>query len=149
YNVPSGVATVELPELGTPDPTFLNATLNELRTQQPTLLAPLPAGVTDLRFYRIFVQETVTGIHLTATSAAGTSPPTVSLAVNPTSLTAGQSSTLSWTSINATSCTGSGFTASGTSGSIIVTPSVTTIYSVTCSGNGQSASASATLTVSA
>jgi hypothetical protein len=40
--------------------------------------------------------------------------PSASLSANPKSITAGQSSTLTWSSINATSCAGGGFSASGT-----------------------------------
>ncbi len=54
----------ELPEIGAADPSFLNATLNQMRTAQPTLLAPLPSGVTDARFYRVFVSSAATGVHL-------------------------------------------------------------------------------------
>ena len=72
--------------------------------------------------------------------------PTASLSANPRLVTAGQSSTLSWSSTNAKSCAGSGFSASGTSGSAIVRPTVTTSYSVTCTGSGGSASALATVT---
>jgi hypothetical protein len=53
----------ELPET-TADPTFLTATLNQVRTEQPTLLAPLASGVTDARFYRVFADDFITGIHL-------------------------------------------------------------------------------------
>jgi hypothetical protein len=63
-NPPSGAASSELPEQGTANPTFLTATLNQLRTAQPTLLAPLPSGVTDVRFYRIFVDSAIYGIHV-------------------------------------------------------------------------------------
>jgi hypothetical protein len=52
--------------LGPADIAFLETTLNQLRTSQPTLLAPLPAGVTDVRFYRIFVDDAQVGIHLKA-----------------------------------------------------------------------------------
>ena len=74
-------------------------------------------------------------------------PPTASLTADPTSITSGQSPTLTWTSSAATSCTGSGFTPSGISGSTVVTPTVTTTYAVTCSGVGGQATGSATVTV--
>lgn len=79
-----------------------------------------------------------------------TPPPvvTVSLAANPQSISAGQSSTLAWSSTNATSCTGSGFTASGISGSAVVSPSVTTSYSITCTAGEDPATAMATVSVS-
>ena len=74
--------------------------------------------------------------------------PTVSLSASPKSITAGQSSTLTWRSTNATSCTGGNFAASGTTGSAVVTPTVTTAYSVTCTGDGGSTTALATVMMS-
>ena len=64
-------------------------------------------------------------------------PPTVSLGVTPSTITAGNSTTLSWTVANATSCTSSwaGIIA-GASGSQTVTPPSTTTYSLTCTGPG-------------
>jgi hypothetical protein len=60
-----GVGGLELAEQPTtPNPSFLTATLNQIRTEQPTLLAPLASGVTDARFYRVFVDHFITGIHL-------------------------------------------------------------------------------------
>jgi len=79
---------------------------------------------------------------------ASSTMPTASLSASPATIASGQASTLAWSSTNATSCTGSGFSASGTSGSTTVSPSATTTYSVTCTGPGGSASASATVTVS-
>ncbi len=75
--------------------------------------------------------------------------PTAALSANPVSILSGDTSTLTWSSTNATSCTGSGFsTGSATSGSAPVTPSSTTGYSVTCYGaGGPSAPASATVNV--
>ncbi|SRR6266446_698494 len=85
------------------------------------------------------------------TAGSFTTPPpatTASLSANPKSISAGQSSILSWSSTNASSCTGSNFTASAISGSAVVSPTVTTSYSVTCTGNGGSATAMATVTMS-
>jgi hypothetical protein len=85
------------------------------------------------------------------TAGSFTTPPpvvTASLTANPKSISVGQSSTLSWSSTNATSCTGTGFTASGISGSAAVSPTVTTSYSVTCAAGADPASALATVTVS-
>jgi hypothetical protein len=79
-----------------------------------------------------------------------TPPPpatSASLSANPKSITKGRSSTLAWSSKNAASCTGGGFTASGTKGSAAVRPTVTTAYSVTCTGGGESATAMATVTM--
>jgi hypothetical protein len=150
-NPPPGAATSELPEQGTADPAFLTATLNQIRTEQPSLLAPLASGVTDARFYRVFVDSAAAGIHLAAASVAPPPAPApvtaVSLAANPTSVNAGQSSTLSWDATNATSCTFRNFAASGLAGSAVVKPSVTTTYSISCSGKSGSAKATASVAV--
>jgi hypothetical protein len=75
---------------------------------------------------------------------------TSSLTANPTSITTGQSSTLTWSSTSSSSCTGTNFsTGNATSGSVAVSPTATTTYNVTCTGTSGSASASATVTVTA
>jgi hypothetical protein len=80
---------------------------------------------------------------------ATTSPaPSDSLVASPSKITAGQSATLSWTSSNANSCSGGNFTASGTAGSVVVSPGATTTYSVTCTGAGGSVTAQTTVNVS-
>jgi Peptidase A4 family len=84
------------------------------------------------------------------TTGSFTTPPpapTASLSASPTKISLGQSSTLTWSSANTTTCASGGFTASGTSGSAVVSPAVTTSYSVTCTGNGGSSTAMATVTV--
>jgi hypothetical protein len=82
------------------------------------------------------------------TSTGGvTQHPTVTLSANPTSITGGQSSTLTWGSTNATSCTGTGFTASGTSGTATVSPTTTQTYSVSCTGGSGTVTANVTVTV--
>jgi PKD repeat protein len=80
-----------------------------------------------------------------------TPAPTVNFSSNPTSISSGQSSTLTWSSSNATGCTASGgWTGSkAVSGSQSVSPGATTSYSLACSGAGGSTSATATVTVSA
>ena len=87
--------------------------------------------------------------HLTA--QASEAAPTVTLSASPTSIPNGESSTLSWTSANATACsgTGKGFSPTGASGSLAVAPGITTAYGVTCTGVGGSASRSVTVTVTA
>ncbi len=74
--------------------------------------------------------------------------PTVTLSASPAAIATGNTTTLSWSSTNATSCTGSGFAANQTNGSVTVTPSLTTTYAVTCTGAGGSVSKSATVSVS-
>jgi hypothetical protein len=85
-----------------------------------------------------------------STDGDGVDPaPTVTLVANPTSINAGQSSTLNWTSTNAAGCTASGgwSGARTTSGSQDVMPANTTTYTLTCTGRGGNASASTTVTV--
>lgn len=78
--------------------------------------------------------------------------PTVNLVATPASITSGQSSSLSWTTQNATSCTASGGWSGtrATSGSQAVGPLTTnTTYTLSCTGAGGTGSASATVTVTA
>jgi Concanavalin A-like lectin/glucanases superfamily/Phosphoesterase family/Pectate lyase superfamily protein len=147
-NTSSG-GTVETPNAGTIDNTFVTAMLAQTRAATPQPVTALPSGVTDLRMYRVYVTQGTNNIHLIGGGGSTNPAPTASLSVNPTSITSGQSSTLAWSSTNATSCTGTGFsTSNATSGSVSVTPPTTTTYSVTCTGSGGTANASATVTVS-
>ncbi len=88
--------------------------------------------------------------------AAGTPPPptpvpVVTLSASPTSITAGQNSTLTWSSTNSpTSCTASGgwSGSKAASGSQTVTPTANTTYSLTCTNaGGTSGPASATVAI--
>jgi hypothetical protein len=76
--------------------------------------------------------------------------PTVTISANPSSINQGNTSVLTWSSANATSCTAAG----GWSGTKSlasnenVTPSVTTTYVIVCTNDaGQSATAQTTVTV--
>jgi Beta-propeller repeat len=92
---------------------------------------------------------------VTKLSAGGavSPPPTVTISAAPTTITVGQSSTLTWSSTNATSCSASGAWsgAQATSGTVGETPTATgsSTYTLTCNGAGGSANAAATLTVNA
>ena len=85
----------------------------------------------------------------------GTTPaaPTVTLAASPASIVLGASSTLSWSSTDATACTASGsWTGSKTaSGTETVTPAAVgdAVYKLSCSGTGGSTEKQATVTVTA
>jgi hypothetical protein len=74
---------------------------------------------------------------------------TLSFSANPTTITKGASTTLSWSSGNTTSCSASsGWSgAKATSGSQVVSPFLTTIYTLYCAGGYSQASATKTLTV--
>ncbi len=74
--------------------------------------------------------------------------PTLTLTASPPSITSGGSSTLMWSSTNATSCTGTGFTAGGTSGIATVFPTAPQTYFITCTGGGGTGGQSTTVTVS-
>ena len=74
--------------------------------------------------------------------------PTASLSANPTSVTAGASSTLSWTTTNATAVTiNQGIGAVVFNGSQVVTPAATTTYTLTATNSGGSVTATAAVTV--
>lgn len=80
-------------------------------------------------------------------SGTSTPAPTLSLTLNPTSVQTGGSTTITWSSTNATSCAlnGSGVSTSGSKSSGPLTSSRT--YTLACSGAGGSAQKSATVTV--
>ncbi len=83
-----------------------------------------------------------------STPATPTTPPSsVNLSADPTSVLLESTSTLTWSSTNATSCSASWTSQTGTSGSESVT--ITTVgnnsFSISCSGDGGSGSASVTV----
>jgi chitodextrinase len=91
---------------------------------------------------------TLAGAYISNTSS---SAPTVSISAAPTTINSGQSSTLTWSSTNATSCSASGAWSGNlaTSGSQSTGAlASTSIYSLACTGPNGSASASVTVTVS-
>jgi hypothetical protein len=88
-------------------------------------------------------RATSTPITITVANA-----PTATLTATPNSITEGQSTTLAWNSSKATSCTATGFVTGGaTSGTVTISPTATTTYSVACTGVGGTTSASATVNV--
>src|SRR5271166_3523592 len=93
----------------------------------------------------------ITGQAVNSSAQASPAAPTLTFSASPTSMPNGQSSTLSWTSANATACsgTGKGFSPSGPSGSIVVSPKTPTTYGITCTGADGSASQSARVAVTA
>ena len=98
--------------------------------------------------------ETVTTAQTSVISdGSGTPPPvpTANITSSPTTIDQGQSSTISWSSTDATSCTASGAWsgAKATSGSQSVSPSTTSSYIISCNGDGGSANDSVTVTVNA
>ena len=66
---------------------------------------------------------------------------------SPGSIASGASSTLSWSSTKATTCSGTGFSPPGVSGSVSVSPTASTTYGITCTGLGGSTTRSAAVIV--
>ena len=91
----------------------------------------------------------IAGQVVNSSAQASPAAPTVTFSASPTSIPNGQSSTLVWSSANATACsgTGRGFSPSSASGSIAVSPGVTTTYGITCTSAGGSASQSIAVAV--
>lgn len=84
----------------------------------------------------------------TAVTASAPVAPSVSVSASPTSITLGQSTTITWSSTNATSCTGTNVTTgNATAGSATVSPDASTTYTVSCTGAGGSQSQSVLVTV--
>ncbi|MGB8478746.1 MAG: alkaline phosphatase family protein [Acidobacteriaceae bacterium] len=102
---------------------------------------------------------TTTTYTLTATGDGGTVTatatvtvqelmPTAKLTASPSTITAGQTSTLTWTTTNATTVSiDQGIGAVSSSGTTVVSPTNTTQYTLTATGSGGTATASTTVTV--
>jgi len=87
---------------------------------------------------------------VTAGTPVPPSAPTATLAASKTTIVSGTSSTLTWSSKNASTCSASGAWTGvkATSGTQSVSPTSTTTYTLTCSGTGGSSHASSvTITV--
>ena len=92
---------------------------------------------------------TVTTTAAVTVTAPAPGAPTATLSANPTTINAGQSTTLSWTTTNATSIAidngvGQNLPASG---SASASPSVTTTYTLTATGPGGTTTATTSVTV--
>jgi hypothetical protein len=96
---------------------------------------------------------TTTTTPTTTTTTTTTPPvaaPTVTFDASRQSIKVGRSTTLTWSSTDATSCTATepdGFSISDTSGTVTVAPTETTTYSISCSNSSGDASASVTIAV--
>jgi len=111
------------------------------------VLAPATTGT----FVYTLTCNGVAGSTSVVVANAPTPMPTVSLALSPASVPAGQPATLNWSTTNATSCVASGAWAGNqpTSGSVgVAQPGAGTYtYTLTCAGPGGSATGSASLGV--
>ncbi len=86
-------------------------------------------------------------VSITAGTPAATAPLIVAFTANPTSINAGQSSTLSWQVSNADTVTITSLGTVALTGSQAVTPATTTTYTLTATHGTQTATANATVTV--
>lgn len=87
---------------------------------------------------------------ITVTPPVSTPAPTIKITASPVSITKGASSTIAWSSTNTTSCSTSGAwgnTSIAISGNKIVTPTLTSSYTLTCKGAGGQSSANTTIVV--
>lgn len=107
-------------------------------------------------YYKIFAKDTNGNYSALGTTPSGSpatpvSAPTVTLSASPTAVSSGGSSTISWSSLDATSCsatTPAGWTAStATSGSQPVTVTNQTTYYISCTGPGGSTPRSVTISI--
>ena len=101
---------------------------------------------------RVLVSLFAFGLLSSATHAAASNKPRLTLLVQPSTINAGQSATLSWSTRNVTSCTASG----GWSGSKATSGSestgalgATTSFRLVCTGDGGTVSRRVTVTVTA
>jgi hypothetical protein len=112
-----------------------------------------PVSANSITWWEVSFDDDLTGWTYqsgpTYIGLAAVSPtaPTLSFSVNPTYIAPGASATLTWSSTNATSCSGVGFSPSGASGSVSVSPPVNITYSISCTGSGGSTTRSAPLIV--
>ncbi len=105
---------------------------------------------TATKIYTITIKGSGGTVTAQATVTVQAAPPVVSFNATPNPIEAGQSSTLSWTTSNATAASiDQGIGSVVLNGSKTVTPTVTTTYSMTATGSGGTVTASTTITVNA
>lgn len=142
------------------DPDYV-PTAAEIAVGGGTKATTIPYGSTTFFLYHNSVE--LAQATATATCVAGTdwnnvtgkcqTVPVVSLYASKTSINVGESSVLTWESQNTTSCNGFGFsTGAGSptdnmSPGVVVSPIVTTTYSISCTGPGGTALSDVTITV--
>ncbi len=138
-----------------------SSTLSWSSTNAETVSINNGIGTVAANGTQIILPTATTTYTITATGAGGTTTdtvtvevsepipaPTVTLTADPTSITAGNSSTLSWSSTSADSVSiDNGIGPVATNGTQIVSPTATTTYTITATGAGGTATESVTITV--
>ena len=155
--VPAGPITLNASASYSPD--GLPITFHWVQDSGPTVtltspnsaITSFPATAAQSYIFRVVVTDSLGGqgmarVHVTTASAGNVAIDF--FIANPTNITAGQASTLSWKTENATTVTVSGVSGNlATTGSASVSPTVTTTYTLTASNPNSSQSATATVTV--
>jgi len=129
-------------------------------TTNATSVTITGAGAVGVSGSRLVTPTQTTTYTLTATGASGTvnctttvtvvpptPQPTCALSANPTSIVSGNSTTLNWQTTNASYVAINGIGAVAASGYWGVTPTQTTTYVLTATGNGGTVTCQATVTV--
>jgi hypothetical protein len=155
-----GAATVTLNGSASYDPDGDPITFQWVQESGPpvTLSAPtaktttFPAATGQNYSFRLTVKDPygaqgIARVSITAGTPASSAPLIVSFTANPTTINAGQSSTLSWQVSNADTVSISTLGSVALSGSQAVTPATTTTYILTATHGSQTATAQATVTV--
>lgn len=117
--------------------TFNGSTVNHGESVTAYETATVPYGNTCSQEPRTCNNGTLGGTYTHTSCTVDNPPPLCTVSVSPTSISSGQSATLSWSSTYATSCTGDNFSTGGaTSGNTSVSPTDTTTYTAFCTGVG-------------
>jgi len=83
--------SLPIPNQGSASPAFVRSMLASTRTETPNSLAPLPAGVTDVKMYHLAIENTGTGLDVSG--GGGSSPQcTYSVTASASSFSAGTGS---------------------------------------------------------
>ncbi|MCR4330445.1 MAG: carbohydrate-binding protein [Patescibacteria group bacterium] len=96
------------------------------------------------------VTQSIANFNFLTIRVPGSAPaPTLTLSANPTNVSSGSQSTLTWSTTNATSCTASGGWSGtkATNSTSSITPDQTTTYTLACTGTGGSVTKSVTVSV--
>ena len=160
--IPTAITAIGMPDVN------VTSTLATPQSGNQSLPVPgaSPNGNGSRTFYLynnekslVPVSPSGVGVSVSSDCVSGTSwngsicivfSPTATLVASPGTIIIGDSSTLTWSSTNATSCTGTGFDTGGSINNNIgvpVSPLVTTNYLIVCTGPGGQATDQATVTV--
>jgi hypothetical protein len=60
----TSAGSIQVTNVGTAELTYIREMMTHTRSEQPEILTTLPSGVTDLRFFRVWVTSATVGIHL-------------------------------------------------------------------------------------